>query len=109
MLLDVPKYGKNMLKFKCPECGEIGEFEKRTLCQLKKYTFKSKFCSSSCSAKFNRKYQLNGCKLTLEMEQKLKGNIIGERKKYLKTKMNNEGIRAFISDELREVDSTDVH
>lgn len=99
MLLDVPKYGKNMLVFKCPECGQIGEFEKRTLYQLQKYTFKSKFCSSSCSGKFNRKYQLNGCKLTLEMEQKLKENIVGENKRYLKTKMNKEGIRAFIPDE----------
>lgn len=99
MLLNVPKYGKNMLVFKCPECSCIDEFEKRTLYQLKKYKFKSKFCSLSCSGKFNRKYQLNGGKLTLEMEQKLKENIIGERKKYLKTKMNNEGVRTFISEE----------
>lgn len=105
MLLDVPKYGKNMLMFKCPECESIREFEKRTVHHLKKYKFKSKFCSLSCSAKFNRKYQLNGCKLTLEMEQKLKENIIGERKKYLKTKMNKEGIRAFISNERIEIDS----
>ncbi|SDN50671.1 hypothetical protein SAMN04488137_4695 [Fictibacillus solisalsi] len=95
MLLDVPKYGKNMLIFKCPECGHIGEFEKRMFYQLKKYKFKSKFCSLSCSGKFNRKFQLNGCKLTLEMEQMLKENIRGEKKKYLKTKMNIEGLRTF--------------
>ncbi|MEW4242331.1 hypothetical protein Q0N51_25390 [Priestia megaterium] len=109
MLLDVPKYGKNMLIFKCPECGRIDEFEKRALYQLKKYKFKSKFCSLSCSGKFNRKYQLNGCKLTLEMEEKLKENIVGERKKYLKTKMNYEGIRAFISEEEQGFDSTGGH
>ncbi|MFD4931573.1 hypothetical protein ACFWMS_22145 [Peribacillus butanolivorans] len=95
-LLEMPKYGKNMVVFKCPECGNISDFEKRNIYQLKKYKFKAKFCSLSCSGKFNRKYQLNGNKLIPEMEQALKENIIREeRSNFKKTVMNDQGDRIF--------------
>jgi transposase len=78
----IPKYGKSIVVFKCPECNKIGEFEKRNIKQLQKYTFNSKFCSTSCAAKFNRKYQLNGNLLTEEMERNLKENIVGFKKQF---------------------------
>lgn len=78
-------YGKNVVLYKCPECGKTKTFDKRNMYQLKKYFFKSKFCSLSCSAKFNRKYQLNGNKLTESMEEALKNNILGMKKVYIKS------------------------
>ena len=79
-------YGKNVVIYKCPECGKISTFDKRNLYQLKKYFFKSKFCSLSCSGKFNRKYQLNDWQLTESMEKALENNIIGTKKMYIKSK-----------------------
>ncbi|MBD8521278.1 hypothetical protein [Lysinibacillus fusiformis] len=79
-------YGKNLVLYKCPDCGKTRTFEKRNMYQLKKYFFKSKFCSLSCSAKFYRKFQMNDYKLTESMEKALINNIIGTRKVYLKSK-----------------------
>lgn len=78
-------YGKNVVLYKCPECGETKTFDKRNMYQLKKYFFKSKFCSLSCSGKFYRKYQLNDYKLTGHMEEALKNNILGTKKVYIKS------------------------
>ncbi|MGX9134973.1 hypothetical protein ACWV26_11435 [Rummeliibacillus sp. JY-2-4R] len=79
-------YGKNIVIYKCPECNSIKTFEKRNMGQLKRYFFKSKFCSRSCSGKFNRKYQLNGNQLTESMDKALKNNIVGTKKVYIKSK-----------------------
>lgn len=78
-------YGKNVVLYKCPDCGKTRTFEKRNMYQLKKYFFKSKFCSLSCSGKFYREYQLNGYKLTQSMEAALKNNILGTKKVYIKS------------------------
>jgi predicted RNA-binding Zn-ribbon protein involved in translation (DUF1610 family) len=83
----INKYGKNMVIFRCPECGEVREFEKRTIYQLKKYTFKSKFCSLKCSGKFYRTYQLNGNKLSLKMQKAIESNIIGYKRVYQNNKI----------------------
>lgn len=80
--INMKKYGKQFIVFKCPQCGTIKEFEKRLIYLLKRYTFKSKFCSLSCSGSFSRKYQLNGYKLTPEMELRLKENIIDTITRY---------------------------
>ena len=79
-------YGKEMVVFRCPQCGEHGHFEKRNLYQLKKYFFGAKFCSLSCSGKFSRAFQLNDKKLTLEMKEAIKNNIVGFEKVYIKSK-----------------------
>lgn len=81
-------YGKNVVLYKCPECGKRDSFEKRNLYQLKKYFFKSKFCSLHCSGKFYRKYQVNGYQLSQPMKQALKSNLIGTEKVYIKSKWN---------------------
>lgn len=78
-------YGKNVVLYKCPECGGTKTFDKRNMNQLKKYFFKSKFCSLSCSGKFYRKYQLNDYLLTEDMKEALKNNILGTKKVYIKS------------------------
>lgn len=83
-----PKYGKVFVIFKCPHCNKKGEFEKRNIYMLKKYTFKSKFCSLSCSGSFYRKFQLHNYKLTSEMEMALKENIVGCITRYKLTDFN---------------------
>ena len=55
-------------------------FKKRNIYQLKKYRFKSKFCSNTCSGRFTRKFQLNDNKLTGDMRKAIEKNIIGEVK-----------------------------
>lgn len=91
-LYQMPKYGKNYILYKCPECGGINKFEKRNIYQLKKYRFKSRFCSLSCSGKFTRKFQLNGNILTNDMKKALEDNIITEIKEYKITDILNKGV-----------------
>ena len=93
-LYEMPKYGKNYILYKCPECGGIDKFEKRNIYQLKRYRFKSKFCSNKCSGRFTRKFQLNDNKLTTEMSKAIEENIIGEFRTYkvtdiIEKKFNN--------------------
>lgn len=89
-LYEMPKYGKIYILYKCPECDKIDKFEKRNIYQLKKYRFKSRFCSNKCSGRFARKYQLNNNKLTVEMRKAIEENIIGEFKKYKVTDIINK-------------------
>ncbi len=86
----MPKYGKSFMVYKCPQCGSYKEYEQRLMYQLKKYTFKSRFCSLSCSGKFYRRYQLNGYKLTPEMELGLKENFVRSVKYYKLTNKNGK-------------------
>ncbi|MEK3977890.1 hypothetical protein MKY37_02230 [Psychrobacillus sp. FSL K6-2836] len=79
-------YGKIVVLYKCPECGKRESFDRRNMYQLKKYFFKSKFCSLSCSGKFYRKFQMNGYKLSKSMNDAIKSNIIGTKKVYIKSK-----------------------
>lgn len=79
------KYGKNMIIFKCPNCNKFGQFEKRHIGALEKYTFGSKFCSLRCSGQFSRKYQLNNGQLTNEMKIAINENIVESKKAYLLT------------------------
>lgn len=90
ILYQMPKYGKNYILYKCPECGGFDTFEKRNIYQLKKYRFKSKFCSSTCSGRFTRRFQLNDNKLTRDMRKAIEENIIGEYKGYKFTDILNK-------------------
>lgn len=88
IVLEAPKYGKNFVVFKCPHCETLGDFEKRHISQLKKYTFKSKFCSLSCSGSFYREFQLNSNTLTPEMKLRLEENIVIDNTRYKLTDIN---------------------
>lgn len=81
-LYSTPKYGKTFIIYKCPECRRPKKYEKRNSYQLENYTFKSRFCSLSCSGKFYRKFQLNDYILSEDMELALKDNIVGTETRY---------------------------
>jgi hypothetical protein len=78
-ILNIPKYPKNYVLFSCPQCELKFLYEKRLNHQLKRYTFKARFCSLSCSGKFNREYQMNNKVLTNCMKERLSKNFVQER------------------------------